>query len=279
MTDLGLPFERLFTMPALEGLRSVRTHLLANPGMTIDDATVVVRSVEFDSASLDLEASAVLCALLPPTVPNDGAHFYRGCIREILLAIQPVWARAMLQGCSRFYEALERNEQSLFRQTGILDQPPDDEFVEWWDRLTGEMRLVVDMGKLSQGRAAERLSLTIERERLIGIGISEDPQWIGLYDNTKGYDVLSYDWEAGEVANRLIEVKSTIASPMRFRVTRNEWEQAIRSEPRYLFHIWDMQKNPPVLHMRTVKQVRPHIPTDNEKGKWKDAEIPLVAVS
>lgn len=45
----------------------------------------------------------------------------------------------------------------------------------------------------------------------------------------------------------MIEVKSTIASPLRFIVSRNEWEQADKFGPAYLFHVWDMQKNPPVL--------------------------------
>jgi hypothetical protein len=96
-----------------------------------------------------------------------------------------------------------------------------------------------------------------------------------LDDNTKGYDVLSYEKKGETLVNKLIEVKSTIASPMRFMVTRNEWEQANRSGIAYVFHIWDMTKQPPVLHVRSVEQVRLHVPTDNEKGKWKDAEIPI----
>jgi hypothetical protein len=64
-------------------------------------------------------------------------------------------------------------------------------------------------------------------------------------------------------------------SPLRFIVTRNEWEQAEKFGPAYLFQVWDMQKAPPVLYERTSEQVAAHIPSDNEKGKWKTAEIPL----
>ena len=106
-------------------------------------------------------------------------------------------------------------------------------------------------------------------------GIERQPRWTGLDDNTKGYDVQSFERAGNTIVNKLIEVKSTVASPLRFRLTRNEWEQACRFGSSYVFHIWDMQKNPPLLYVRTVDQVAPHVPTDGEKGRWKDVEIPV----
>jgi hypothetical protein len=181
----------------------------------------------------------------------------------------------MTQGRSRFYAALERDEQSIFRQAGILDEPPEDDFVEWWDGLTGEMRLVADLERLLRGRAAERLTIAHELSRMKKEGIAEEPRWIGLDDNTKGYDVLSFELDGNKLVNKLIEVKSTIASPLRFRVTRNEWEQAEKFGSAYVFHVWDLAKDPAILYVCTVNQVRQHIPVDSEKGKWKDAEIPV----
>lgn len=275
MTAPSFPFERVFSLPALEGARAVRAHLIAQPHLTLVDAIAIVKGVEIDASGLDLEACHTIVPNIPREIPNDGLPFYRGYIRMVLLQYQPIWTRTMLLGKSRFYSGLDRDEQSIFRQAGILDEPPDDDFVEWWDSLTGELRLIADLGKLARGRAAERLTLDHERAWLAAEGIDEHPRWIGLEDNTKGYDVLSFEKVGGNITNKLIEVKSTIASPLRFRVTRNEWEQAERSGAAYLFHVWDLQKEPPVLHVRTVDQVRPHIPTDNEKGKWKDAEIPV----
>ena len=49
--------------------------------------------------------------------------------------------------------------------------------------------------------------------------------------------------------------------------------------PAYHFHVWDMAKTPPVLHELTAAKVKPHIPTDNEKGKWQSAVIPLGTVA
>lgn len=275
MTIEGFAFERVFSLPALGGLQSLRVHLLADPKLAVEEALNILRAGDLDVQGLDLEASIALLSLIPPEVPNDGPGFYRGCIRYVLLAYQPIWARTMTQGRSRFYAALERDEQSIFRQAGILDDPPEDDFVEWWDGLTGEMRLVADLERLLRGRAAERLTIAHELDRMKKQGIAEEPRWIGLDDNTKGYDVLSFELDGNKLVNKLIEVKSTIASPLRFRVTRNEWEQAEKFGSAYVFHVWDLAKDPPILYVRTVDQVRPHIPVDSEKGKWKDAEIPV----
>lgn len=275
MTIDGFAFERLFSMPTFEGIRVVRARMSADPSLNIGSAIELVRQIEVDTQSLDLDACGSLCELLPAEMPNDGAAFYRGCIRPVLLAYRPTWARSMLQGRSRFYSALERNEQSIFRQAGILDEPPEDDFVEWWDVLTGEIRQLGDSDRMARGRKAEKLTIDHEIERLVRDDIQERPRWIGLDDNTKGYDVLSFEKKDGFIVNRLIEVKSTIASPLRFRVTRNEWDQADRSGDAYLFHIWDLNRDPPALFVRTVEQVRPHIPSDNERGKWKDVEVPV----
>jgi hypothetical protein len=275
MTIKGFSFERLFSMPSFEGARIIRNQITQSSNLSVTEAVAVIRKIELDVSALDLEASEALIGLLPTDLPNDGAHFYRGCIRQLLLAYQPVWARTMLQGRSRFYSTLERDEQSLFRQTGILEEPPDDAFVVWWDALNGAVRADRNAVLLERGREAERLTIAHEIQRLQREGIDARPRWTGLDDNTKGYDVTSYESREGTLVNRLIEVKSTVASPMRFIVTRNEWDQAEKFGASYLFHIWDISKNPPVLHIRTVDQVRIHIPSDNERGRWKEAVIPL----
>ena len=99
--------------------------------------------------------------------------------------------------------------------------------------------------------------------------------WVGLDDNTAGYDVLSYELGVPENTNLLIEVKSTVASALRFYVTRNEWNQALKLKDAYFFHVWDLQKDPAILYVRTVAEVEPHIPTDNKNDKWSNAQIPL----
>lgn len=156
-----------------------------------------------------------------------------------------------------------------------MKEPPPVDVVLLWDSIVEYTRMLNGLNKMDEARKAEALSMEYERRRLKEIGIDKEPQWMSLDDNFAGYDVLSYN--PGEFAptNRMIEVKSTTASPLRFIVTRNEWEQAEKFGPAYLFQVWDMQKTPPVLYERTSAQVAIHIPSDNEKGKWKTADIPL----
>jgi hypothetical protein len=224
---------------------------------------------------LDLDAAGKLLALIDPQLPNNGALFYRGCISAVLLAYQPVWLRVLTRGRSRFLQELGRDEYSLFRQAELLADEPDQITVEWWDGVTGQVRFDSDLSKLQRSRRAERLTLEAEKKRLSELGIDLKPIWMGLEDNTAGYDVLSYDPADPAPINKLIEVKSTIASPLRFILTRGEWDKAISFGHAYCFHIWDLQREPPILHVKGVANVAPHIPSDSEKGKWKTVEIPV----
>ena len=188
---------------------------------------------------------------------------------------QPIWAKAMRQGRKRFVASLKKNEQDVFAAAGLMKDPPDAAVVFWWDDVAGHARLIVDGEKMQQGREAEQLTIELEIKRLAQLGINKLPIWSGLDDNFAGYDVLSYDIGPDGEFNRLIEVKSTVASPLRFNVTRNEWKKATDAGDAYIFHVWDMAQEPPKLHVRTVAQVAPHIPKNNENGEWTNALVPV----
>jgi hypothetical protein len=138
-------------------------------------------------------------------------------------------------------------------------------------------RLVVRAYSLVE--SPERLTIQHETDRLKRLGVDVPPRWMAIEDNTVGYDVLSYELSQYGLNNVLIEVKSTVASPLRFIVTRNEWDEAQKFGDAYVFHVWDLDKNPEILHVRTSAQVAPHIPADNQQGKWQNAIIPVGASS
>jgi hypothetical protein len=125
----------------------------------------------------------------------------------------------------------------------------------------------------AQAKIAEQLSIDHEFARLNKLGIDKAPDWPGLDDNYAGFDVLSYDPPPSAPTSRMIEVKSTTATPLQFIVTLGEWETALKFGEAYHFHIWDMSKQPPELHERTAAQIAPQIPTNNAKGRWKQAFI------
>lgn len=183
--------------------------------------------------------------------------------------------KVLTEGRSRFLHKLNRDEQSLFRQAALLDNLPDDIALKWWDQITGRVRLDGEQERLERSRRAERLTIEREKLRLKGVGIELEPIWMGLENNFAGFDVQSYEPGNPAPTNLLIEVKSTTASPLRFILTRNEWNKAKDVGKAYCFHIWDMRHDPPILHIRSVAQVTPHVPADSAKGKWKQVEIPI----
>lgn len=269
--------ERVFALSAFEGVRLIRSYVSKQPGTLLSEILVIIEHVEADAGGLDLEAAAYLHGLVEEDCVLDGDEFYQACISAVVTQHQPNWCKAMKQGRMRFLDSLDANERDVFVAAGIGKNPAPLSIVTWWDTVTGFARLLGDMEKMAQARAAEQLSIDHEIARLAQLGIDRVPEYKGLDDNFAGYDVLSYDAGATGPVNRMIEVKSTIASPLRFIVTRNEWDQAEKIGSAYIFHVWDMAKTPPVLYERTSAQIAPHIPQDNESGKWKTAEIPLGA--
>lgn len=275
----SLPFERLLSMPAFEGLRILRVHLQQRPQDPPAALVTIIRRVEAEAHSLDLEAALELHDRVAKDAPHQGVAFYRVCLAAVLLIELPAWAKLATLGRGRFIKRLKavefRDVRSLFRQAHLLDEPPEDDDIAWWDELQSHVRSQQSVETMKRARIAEKLTLDREQELLRKTGIDKPPRWMAIEDNTVGYDVLSYKKGEFGLLNKLIEVKSTIASPLRFFVSRNEWEQAQEFGEAFVFHVWDLKPNPPVLHERTVDQVRPHIPLDNEKGEWKNVLIPV----
>jgi len=267
--------ERMFAMPAFEGLRILVSYRQKHPELPTKELLRIIEKLEVDGASFDFEAALHLEEIVPTENMPDGLAYYRLCIRSVLLFRQPVWAKAMSQGRTRFIRTLSPNDQSIFEGAGILLNPPDEALVEWWDGVCGEARAAIDREKMRQARAAEALSIALEIKSLAKLGINQTPSWTGLDDNFAGYDVKSYRLVGNTVQPKLIEVKSTTASPLRFFITRNEWNTALKFGDAYVFHIWDMSVKPERLFVRTTEDVLRNIPEDQMKGRWKSAQIPV----
>lgn len=274
-----LPFVRLFSMPAFEGLRILRHHAADHPGMPPAELLSIIVRVEATAASLDLEAALYLDGQVSTAAPHGSVTFYRECISTVILLDVPDWAKLVTLGRGKFIKRLDDEEhrdiKSLFRQAKLLDDPASLDDVAWWDVLQTQVRLQKDIEFNKRARHAELLSLEHERLELEKAGIDRTPIWMAIDDNTAGYDILSYWPGSFGPRNKLIEVKSTIANPPSFIVTRNEWEQAKKFDTAFVFQIWVLSGPTPRFFEKTVADVAPHIPNDTGKGRWKNAIIPL----
>lgn len=277
----SVSFDRLFSMSAFEGLRLIRKEADRNPDLNFQDIPRLLTAIEPIARTLDIESALYLHKIVLITVNHDGSDFYRECISAVIIHALPAWAKLITLGRRRFIQKLSgeefRDVRSLFRQARLLDDPAKGNDIKWWDHVSGKVRLESDKLKLERARMAEELSLNFEKSRLIREGIGTEPKWMAIEDNTVGYDILSYERGEFGLINKLIEVKSTIASPLRFYLSRNEWNHALEVGDAYIFHIWNLQPNPPVLYVRLASDIASHIPKDNAKGKWAIAEIPVDA--
>jgi hypothetical protein len=261
-------------MSAFEGLRVLRLRQVAYPNSGLAEIADLVRHVDPDGASHDFDAAFKLDPIVvPAALAHEVPGFYQHCIEAAIPAFRPLWGRIITLGRSVFVQKLSRDEVQCFRLAGLLEDPPTRHIISWWDRVAAIARLRSDQEKMERARLAEEMSLEHEAKRMKALGIDRSPVWMSIEDNTAGYDIRSFDVGSGEPIARLIEVKSTIASPLRFFLSRNEWEAAKKFGAAYHFHVWDMQG--PQLHERTVAEILPHIPTDNEKGKWSNVVIPI----
>jgi hypothetical protein len=272
---MSVEFSRVFTMSAFEGLRILRLRQVAYPTAGLAELADLVRRVDPDGASHDFDAALQLDPIVVPAVAADEVPvFYQHCIEAAIPAFRPLWGRIITLGRSVFVQKLSRDEVQCFRLAGLLEDPPTRPIISWWDRVSAIARLRSDQEKMERARQAEEMSLAYEAQRMSAIGINRTPVWMSIEDNTAGYDIQSFDSGVEGPVARLIEVKSTIASPLRFFLSRNEWETAKKFGSSYFFHVWDLQG--PQLHERTVAEILPHIPTDNEKGRWSNTMIPII---
>lgn len=267
-------FSRIFSMSAFEALRIVRLRSVDYQELSFEAVAQVISQVEADGAAHDFEAARALDELLPAEIPCDeDVEFYRHCIRAAIVAHKPFWVRAIPHGRKRFADNISQDERQCFASAGLLELVPASGVIQWWDEVAAESRMLNDGSKMTQARAAERLSIEFETRRLTTLGIDLQPEWTAIEDNHAGYDIRSYDLGETGPVTRVLEVKSSIASPLRFYVTHNEWQECLKRGAAYHFHIWDMRNER--LYERSAAEIEPHIPANRGGGRWWVAEVKL----
>lgn len=274
----AVEFERTFSMATFEALRLIRQERAEHPGVAALEIVEIIRQVRANNANHDFEAALALDALVVDDVVTvDTIEFYRLCIEACVFAHRPLWVKTIPYGRKSFVQKLGRDEAQCFEASGLMDDPPTETIISWWDSISGRTRSQSDLEKMRQARAAERLSLDYEQARLDKLGIDRRAVWMSIDDNWAGYDILSYDLGPTGITSRMIEVKSTIASPLRYFLSRNEWNVCRKVGGAYHIHIWDMTTGK--LFIRTGADIAEHIPEERGAGKWATLEIRVGAES
>jgi Domain of unknown function (DUF3883) len=277
---MPVPIERLMRMSAITPLVELRRYLAKNHGVKAEAAAAALREIDETFLASDHEAALELHTLLSPKLlSHDFVADLRIALSTVVTTIRPQWAKRVFLGRARFLTEMDRIDREVrqcFRTAGLLEDEPDKDVVLWWDLLCHEIRGIQNFDNFMQGRLAEQKSFQYEKERLRRLGISAEPKWQAIDDNTLGYDILSFR-EGGEFPARLlIEVKSSSRNPPAVIISRNEWIKANQAGDSYLFHFWDIRAD--VLYECGVDVVAPHMPNDQGMGEWANVSVPIGAV-
>lgn len=265
--------EDAFSMSAFLAFLELREFLSVHPSLEYPDAITSIKKVRSVSSGLDFSGGLALLQHLDSSVDWQlTRNHLRLFASEWVSTTQPHWTRLVPYGRERLRGALSNDEMQCFREAGLFDEVPDEGTLEWWDDLAGRVRGVSEADRMKRARHAERLSMQFELDRLRRIGVPNSPRWVALEDNSLGYDILSYDLDvAGNIVNRLIEVKSTLSDEI--FLTRNEWENASSATLHSAIHVWEF----PIERLReySFQDVALHVPIDRGEGTWQNVRIAL----
>lgn len=198
----------------------------------------------------------------------------RNTLKLLMMNLRPFWAQITYLGRERVKRLLDDDQLQCFHYADLFSSSPSEEVVDWWEEVGEFFRKIDKDKKIELGRQGEKRTIALERKRLMGWGILQEPEWIAFEDSTAGFDVLSYrKHEKMELRALKIEVKSCSYSPTHFILTRNEWDTAKSDPNNYIFQIWNFDNDS--LTEMSVEEVALHIPQNNGNGEWKELEIYL----
>lgn len=182
------------------------------------------------------------------------------------------WPELLPAGRRVVTRSLSPNERQCFEIAGLLEGS-DSDVVGWWDSCAAAVRSRRNDGSSNDGREAERLTLQIEVDRLMGSNLQ--PIWIAIEDNSFGCDIQTYRPGTNGWANartHFVEVKSTI-SRRRFYISRNEWCFASRHSDAWELHFWDLRTRQ--VQKLNFDDISNHMPRNYGSGEWISAMISM----
>lgn len=199
---------------------------------------------------------------------------YGPMLRQALLdhvdARRPPWVQCAVFGRSRVMAFAGGGIAQVMVEAG-LGSGFEDDVVAFWDSLAARARGLRDTTLSGIGRMGEKLTIAHEEART-----GKKPQWVAINNNADGYDVLSVVADS-DPRSLSIEVKTTTQGLSgSIHLTRNEWEMA-QERFAHLFHLWDIQHDPPRLAKVTVEMMAGHVPSDRASGQWESVSIPVAA--
>lgn len=179
----------------------------------------------------------------------------------------------------------------LLEQADLLNFG-EEEVDRWWDTILLSVNNFDSVNTKEIGDVGEKLTITHEGARLKSYGI-RTPQhyikWAARFSNGYGFDVLSVEgkrWtkKKFDKSEIQIEVKSSVSTSVnsfRFRISRNEWNVALKNIDSYYFYCWlgvnvDQQTATDGPYVIPAKNFIKVVPKDRNKDcEWSECRLTI----
>lgn len=273
--------ESYFQISIINGALEIVRHRQQYPDVSIVDAVRQLQASPYHLSQYDYSSAVQLAEAIGWDAfnPHPDRHTeLRTTLLNLALRTKPLWASSSFLGREQVLRLLSEDQKQCLEYARLLEVPPGLKVIQWWDQLASAFRVNNEDRKIETGREGERLTIEYERKRLAAEGIDDhEPVWKSIDDNTLGYDILSYEkGDIGNIEEIMIEVKASIYEPVRFIVTRNEWETAEANARTYRFYIWNLARER--LNVLNMSHLAKHIPKDSGTGRWLQVELRLNTV-
>jgi hypothetical protein len=237
------------------------------------DVTAIIRLLQstYSSSGFDFDTASALLSEVPIALAVEREHYFRTAFLEAMRRARPPFLELLTQGREPFFQALPPDAAECFRRCGASTTHPNSDVMSWLDALAALARANLDEGKMLLARAAERLTVDRETERL-SVHVNSPPiQWVSLDDNSAGFAVRSYKFINCIFEPRLIEVKASNARRPEFFLTRNEVQVARQNANRYLLHVWHVNSRR-LIEVPWV-EIEEFIPIDTSRAEWTEVHV------
>lgn len=136
----------------------------------------------------------------------------------------------------------------LLEQAGLFNFS-DKDVEDWWNAILQSINNFDLVNAKEIGDVGEKLTIDHEKARLLSEGEKNPQHFVMLvsrFSDNYGYDVTSVEgkrWSKKKFDSSAIkiEVKSSVmnnANSFRFKISRNEWNVALRNIDTYYFYCW-----------------------------------------
>ena len=188
----------------------------------------------------------------------------------------PSWIQALSRGPKSARSRLVSIDiKQIFEELGLLVdvRMMDIHAKKWWSRMKSLQYALIQEKNAETGIAGEELSMKYEYKRT-----GKTPVQVSLESDSYGYDISSV-FSRKEKKKLRIEVKTSRAfwEISRLHLTRNEFETCRKHTDSYIFHLWDISEDTPLLLKVKVSEVINHCPEDSGDGVWESVRIEFSA--